>query len=387
MFSEMDPINSQKGTIKVNQNLKEVLLEFTLSYLLEQPDSVIPYAATYFEQLVDKTRKSIMRESFESKRSGSVPEIEMPDDFPENFIRSRQKVVYSEPYNPELDDDDDDDEQLFYPKTDEQKEKLKGMIRKCLLFRCLERDQFMKVLDAIYERSVVPGEIIIKQGDDGDNFYIIDHGYYDVFVTEDGLQKHITVYENNGSFGELALLYNMPRQATVIAKTEGSLWVMDRATFRKIVLKGAFKKRKQYEALIEKVPMLSELNTYERMSVADALIPMFFKKGDVIIKQNDEADGMYFIEKGSATVKVLKEDKQDSIVKTLNEGAYFGELALITRHPRAATVIATSDELKLAFLDVDAFERLLGPCMDIMRRNFESYNLNLTNVFTRSTLL
>ena len=70
---------------------------------------------------------------------------------------------------------------------------------------------------------------------------------------------HVHTYDNSGSFGELALLYNMPRAATIQAATKGSLWGMDRQTFRRILLKSAFKKRKMYESLLESVPMLKAL--------------------------------------------------------------------------------------------------------------------------------
>jgi len=69
----------------------------------------------------------------------------------------------------------------------------------------------------------------------------------------------VHTYEHKGSFGELALLYNMPRAATIKAKSDGLLWAMDRQIFRRIVLKSAFKKRKMYEELIEVVPMLKTL--------------------------------------------------------------------------------------------------------------------------------
>jgi cAMP-dependent protein kinase regulator len=62
------------------------------------------------------------------------------------------------------------------------------------------------------------------------------------------------------------------------------------------------------------------------------------------------------------------------------EGQYFGELALITNKPRAASVYAVG-AVTCAVLDVGAFERLLGPCMEIMKRNFEHYEEQLMQLF------
>lgn len=74
-----------------------------------------------------------------------------------------------------------------------------------------------------------------------------------------GEPRHVHTYDGSGSFGELALLYNMPRAATIQAATDSALWGMDRQTFRRILLKSAFKKRKMYETLLESVPMLKAL--------------------------------------------------------------------------------------------------------------------------------
>lgn len=159
--------------------------------------------------------------------------------------------------------------------------------------------------------------------------------------------KHIHTYDNSGSFGELALLYNMPRAATIKAITEGSLWAMDRLTFRRILLKSAFKKRKMYEALIESVPMLKALQSYERMNLADALVPRSYAESERIIREGDAADGMYFIEAGTIRIMVMDDDGKEVEINRLTKGQYFGELALVTQRPRAASAYAVED-IKLA---------------------------------------
>lgn len=53
---------------------------------------------------------------------------------------------------------------------------------------------------------------------------IISRGVYDIFVQKDGVGVCVGKYDNKGSFGELALMYNTPRAATIIATQEGALW-------------------------------------------------------------------------------------------------------------------------------------------------------------------
>lgn len=61
----------------------------------------------------------------------------------------------------------------------------------------------------------------------------------------------------------------------------------------------------------------------------------------------DAADGMYFIEEGTVSVRMDQEDTEIEISK-LGKGQYFGELALVTHRPRAASVYATGGVVKLA---------------------------------------
>lgn len=201
---------------------------------------------------------------------------------------------------------------------------------------------------------------------------MIDQGTYAVYVSKesDGRSSPTKIgeYNHTGSFGELALMYNQPRSATIVATSDGVLWVMGRQTFRKLVLKHAFRKRKMYENFLRDVDILQALTDYERSNVADALIPVDYHKDDVVIKRGDAGDRMFFIEDGQCDIIINEHCR-----KRLQKGEYFGELALLTHEPRSATVVAASHKVRLASLEVQSFERLLGSCMDLLHRNTFKY--------------
>jgi cAMP-dependent protein kinase regulator len=163
-------------------------------------------------------------------------------------------------------------------------------------------------------------------------------------------------------------MYNQPRSATVIASSDGIIWAMGRQTFRKLVLKHAFRKRQLYENFLRDLDILQSLTDYERSNVADALIPIDYFQNDIIIKQGDDGDRMFFIEDGQCDVYM-----NEKFHKRLAKGDYFGELALLNHEPRSATVIAASYKTRLASLEVRSFERLLGSCMDLLHRNTSKY--------------
>ncbi|XP_012254994.2 cAMP-dependent protein kinase type II regulatory subunit isoform X2 [Athalia rosae] len=371
------------GKITVPDDLRDILLEFTISYLLEQPGDIVDYAVDFFTRLKEN-RQTQMIQSNAQQTCSSTPDESVDDEPPVARFATRRKSVFAETYNPE-DDEDEEGIKMVHPKSDQQRLRLGESVKTILLFRALDKEQMADVLDAMFEKAVEPGEFIIRQGDDGDNFYVIERGKFEVYVkdpTGDDLLIH--TYENSGAFGELALLYNMPRAATIKAISPGTLWAMDRQTFRRILLKSAYKKRKMYEDLINKVPMLKSLENYERMNLADALAPKHFSDGERIIKQGDIADGMYFVEDGLVKITILGDNGREIEINRVPAGGYLGELALVTHKPRAASAYAVGN-VKLAFLDVEAFERLLGPCMELMKRNIEDYEDQLVKIFGSKT--
>jgi cAMP-dependent protein kinase regulator len=385
----------------IPEGLTDLLQEFTVEILRKRPKDLVEFGADYFNDLLNKRnqiKESLKIHEEKEDECEEEPEKEkdddkeeeqevddeeeeedddeLPEELPNLPKRSygRRVSVAAEKYNPE--EDTDDEPKVIHAKTDDERSALKETIKNIFMFRSLDPNQVNDLLDAMFSRVVEANEVIIEQGDDGDNFYVIESGSYDIIVND----KNVGSYTNKGQFGELALMYNMPRAATIIATTPGRLWALDRLTFKRIVVKSAFEKRKNYEALLENMPIFKTLSPYQKMSVADALFSKKFNDGEEIIKQGDEAKCMYFVENGNVKI-VRSQDGESKELKVCNKGDYFGELALLTKKPRAATVLASGEDVKCAILDIEAFERLLGPCIEIMKNNIPNYEVTLKNVF------
>jgi cAMP-dependent protein kinase regulator len=190
------------------------------------------------------------------------------------------------------------------------------------------------------EKNLNAGEVIITEGLNGDELYVVEQGKLACSKVINGSEQHLKNYEAGDVFGELALLYNAPRAATIKAVEGSQLWVLDRNTFNHIVKDASQKKRQKYENFLSTVPILQNMDHYERSKIADAIKEIKQKKGDVIIKQGEQGDLFYIIIEGEAHAMI--EGKQEAVMK-YTSGAYFGELALLRGDPRAATVIAQTD--------------------------------------------
>jgi cAMP-dependent protein kinase regulator len=101
---------------------------------------------------------------------------------------------------------------------------------------------------------------------------VVETGALDCYKLFPGNDQptHLKVYVPGEAFGELALLYNAPRAATIIAKEPSLLWGLDRNTFNHIVKDSAVKSRQMIEEFLKKVPLLSSMDSYERLAIADA---------------------------------------------------------------------------------------------------------------------
>ncbi|KAI4129117.1 MAG: hypothetical protein LQ347_003909 [Umbilicaria vellea] len=308
------------------------------------------------------------------------------EGFPSNYSMGRRTSVSAESLNP-TSSTNENWTPPYHHKAPEQLTRLQSAVSSNFLFSHLDEEQTNQVLGALVEKVIPAKDIkVITQGDAGDYFYVVEKGRFDIYVNKsgtiqpgpDGMGNKVTTISPGGSFGELALMYNAPRAATVVSTEPSTLWALDRVTFRRILMDSAFQRRRMYEAFLEEVPLLSTLQAYERSKIADALDTQKFPAGSTIIREGDPGEAFFILESGEA--EVYKRDSGAAkALRTYQKGDYFGELALLNDAPRAASVVSTT-EVKVATLGKDGFQRLLGPVEGIMRRDDPSKRVELDDL-------
>jgi len=222
------------------------------------------------------------------------------------------------------------------------------------------------------------GDIIIKQGDDGDNLYVIDEGNVECLKYKDSPadQRLIHTYGPGSAFGELAVMYNAPRAATCRAATNCRLYALNRKAFKMILMKTTIERRLQIKKFLQNVEILKQLKEHELFTMADAMRESSYEEGEVVCRQGDMGSSFYIIKQGTVTcVQADAQGKQLEVAR-LAAGDYFGEIALLTSKPRQASVIAAerSGTLKVLYLDRRTFNRILGSAEDVLRRDMAAYN-------------
>jgi len=122
-------------------------------------------------------------------------------------------------------------------KDPEQKAKLEARLLTAFMFSNLDDKEMAIVVDAIEEARFAAGEAVIVEGDQGDCMYVVESGQLACTKVFGGSTEptHLKDYEPGEGFGELALLYNAPRAATITATGDSICWRLDRDTFNHIV--------------------------------------------------------------------------------------------------------------------------------------------------------
>jgi len=138
--------------------------------------------------------------------------------------------------------------------TLEQPQLIRDILKKVSYFANFNDFELRKLVDCGYSREYPPETVIFKQDDHGDSFYIILSGSVEIYA--EILKKVLKNLESGSFFGELSLLLNVPRTATVKTITKTKLFIIPKTNFDRLL---------QSQPLLEEIIIQESKNHQEEL--------------------------------------------------------------------------------------------------------------------------
>ncbi|PAA74802.1 hypothetical protein BOX15_Mlig003256g1 [Macrostomum lignano] len=276
----------------------------------------------------------------------------------------------------------------------------RDLIRRAILenafMKNLENAQISEIIDYMYPMTHKTNALIIKLGEIGSLVYVMEEGSAEVTNTKG---DKINEIGSGTVFGELAILYNCKRTATVKALSNCKLWAIDRQTFQSIMMKTGLLKHKEYMEFLKSVPAFKELPGETLSKLADVLEADHYPNGEYIIRQGAKGNTFYIIAKGN--VRVTKRDSatgESVFIRNMGRGDWFGEKALNEEDVRTANIIVEDPNgVDCLVLNRESYKQLIGDLAILGRkysdestaqpsRSEEFKGLTLKDLFIIATL-
>ncbi|GJQ76836.1 hypothetical protein Trydic_g15043 [Trypoxylus dichotomus] len=245
----------------------------------------------------------------------------------------------------------------------------------------LNSSQVRELVDSMYPKEFPAGTYVIREGDAGAHLFVSAEGDFEV-------RKDDNVLGNMGpgkAFGELAILYNCTRTASIRVVTDSRVWVLDRKIFQQIMVRTGMQRLQDNVNFLRSVPLLQNLRDEVLSKIADVLEVEMYPAGTYIIRQGATGDTFFIICSGKVKItQRIPGIPEEQEIRTLERGDYFGEQALLKEDFRTASVIALHPGVECLTLDRDSFIQLIGDLSEIKEKKYEDEKRALTRPVSSS---
>lgn len=214
------------------------------------------------------------------------------------------------------------------------------------LFSDLPKNAFIQLLEQMKMRSVLPDEVVIREGDVDDSMFIVSTGRVKVTKTTDAGTDMVLAQLGDGTFfGEMALLSESPRTASVIASEEALLFEVSRDVLASVVknfpsvkhILLRFYRQRLLSNLMAISPIFKPLDSEQRKTLIEKFKSREVSANEKLLEEGGKGDGLYMLLSGRAEVS-KKIDGKRAVLAHLKEGDVFGEMSLLTNNPVSANV-------------------------------------------------
>jgi len=218
------------------------------------------------------------------------------------------------------------------------------------------------------------GAVVFREGEVGHKFYLIVDGKVSVtaHTASSNEPLELETLSSGQWFGEMSLLLHTPRSATITAKVTTLVLSLTADTFRRFLeiapeLTSSFKilATSRTANTLKKFKFFNNVKENRAWSKLELLASLMeyevFEAHQEVFHKGSNADRFYIVAKGA--VDVCLDSKSDDPVQKqkidhLEEGSYFGEIALLEETERTATVVCTTQTVLLT-ISIQKFRKFL----------------------------
>ena len=246
------------------------------------------------------------------------------------------------------------------PVTSIDKRLILSALQRLFIFKALSEEEWERVTDAMKRYSLKAGQVAYEEGQAAEQFFVLASGKLEMLVN-----GQVTMIISPGSgFGEIALLHDTPRTATVRAKQDSQMWGLDRGAFHDIVQSINSQQLAENQAFIDSLSIFEVLTKREKENLLAVLVTTKYPAGSHIVTQGESGDVCFIIKEG--TVSCQKDGRE---VRRLDKGEFFGEQALLYGGVRTASVLSVG-QVKCVSIGAEDLTKALGQSLQqVIYRN------------------
>lgn len=234
-----------------------------------------------------------------------------------------------------------------------------SVLKNHYIFNSIDKPSQMKIIKKVKCFEIGAKEIIFEQGQPGYCFFVVSAGRLEVRANDER-----RILGPGMSFGELALIDDRPRTATVRTLEQCVLWGLDRNTFMNTLKRLRMQEYEENKKFINSVSVFNILTNIQKEALLSAFVTQKWQAGQIIVKTGDTGDMLYIIKEGIA---VSNPENPDS--REIHKGEYFGEHSLLYQTPRLATIIAATDLILISIGRTSLIEVLGNNLQYILFKN------------------
>lgn len=250
---------------------------------------------------------------------------------------------------------------IEHTKNDADRQLISSALSKHLLFASISTDYIESLIQTMKYYRISAKEYVFRQDNPATNYFILASGRLEVIVGG----KTVNILKPGTGFGELSLIHDCDRTASVRALESSTFWAVDRRSFRAALAAIHGEELSANRAFIESIRLFGDLTESQKDGLLGVAVTVKYAAGQHIVREGEPGDVLFIIKEGVVTCT-----KGGIELRSLTMGDFFGEHALLHGGKRSATVTAVGAEVKCLSIGQNDLTRVFGAQLqDVIYKN------------------